>query len=67
MCCVEIVKKSFFQQNLHETCKILGSQIKYFARAERTGGATAPIARCRNQKMFADKNPTENESNHLKK
>ena len=41
---------------------VLGSQIKYFARAERTGDATAPIARCKNQKKFV-----ENESNHLKK
>ena len=52
---------------MHETCKILGSQIKYFDRAERTGGATAPIARFRSQKKFVDKNPIENESNHLEK
>ena len=36
-------------------------------RVKETGDATAPIARCRSQKRFADKNPIENESNHLKK
>ena len=35
-------------------------------RVKETGGAIAPIARCRSQKKFADKNPIENESN-LKK
>ena len=36
-------------------------------RVKETGDATAPIARCRNQKKFADKNPAENDSNHFKK
>ena len=36
-------------------------------RFKGIGGATAPIARFRSQKKIADKNPIENESNHLKK